>query len=289
LAAAPAWSQNDKKLSAREVFYSAPAEASPAKPASAQKKTTPKSASAAQKKPQAEIGESRGGTAASSGAGRIPSGGQVVMAAYDAGHLYPLGLRYSILKRDGDSSVEVSSGEMFHSGDRIRLRVESNADGYLYIIHRGSSGTWKPLFPSSEFAAGSNRIEKGRVYDIPRGYVFTFDEQPGEEKVFLVLARQPEADLERLIYSLSDSPQAPPAEAVQPAEAKILLAQNLVNIEDGVVDRLRNVYARDLIVEKVDEVTPSAAAPAGEKAVYVVNPARAGDSRVVADLTLSHR
>jgi hypothetical protein len=50
------------------------------------------------------------------------------------------------------------------------------------------------------------------------------------------------------------------------------------------------VYARDLIIEKVDETSPPvAAAPAKEKAVYVVNPARSGESRVVADVTLNHK
>ena len=51
----------------------------------------------------------------------------------------------------------------------------------------------------------------------------------------------------------------------------------MVNIDDGLVDRMRNVYARDLIIEKVDETSPAAAAaPAKEKAVYVVNPSRGG-------------
>ena len=70
----------------------------------------------------------------------------------------------------------------------------------------------------------------------------------------------------------------------------MLLAQNLVNIDNGVVDRMRKVYARDLIIEKVDEASPpAAAAPAKEKAVYVVNPSRSADSRVVADVTLTHK
>ena len=202
--------------------------------------------------------------------------------------MYPLGLRYSILKREGAESTEVTPGAVFRSGDRIRLRVEANADGFLYIVHRGSSGVWKPLFPSSEVAGGSNKIEKGKSYEIPSGYVFTFDEQPGEEKLFIVLSRRTESDLEGLIYSLSGSQK--PAEPAQPPQGKVMLAQNMVNIGDGVVDRLRKVYARDLIIEKVDETTPAAAsAPAREKAVYVVNPARSGDSRVVADVTLTHK
>jgi len=57
-----------------------------------------------------------------------------------------------------------------------------------------------------------------------------------------------------------------------------------------VVNQMRKAYGRDLIIEKVDEAAPAvSAAPATEKAVYVVNPARSGDSRVVADVTLTHK
>jgi hypothetical protein len=94
--------------------------------------------------------------------------------------------------------------------------------------------------------------------------------------------------LDGLIYSLSGSQQ--PTEPARPPQSKELLAQNRVNIRDGVVNRMREVYARDLIIEKVDETTPAvASAPPKEKAVYVVNPARSGDSRVVADVTLTHK
>ncbi len=286
LTGGPAWSQTQKRLSAREIFYSAPAEAPPAK------KTAAKQSTPAKKKTEVESARTKPVTTPppppERSTSRTPSGGQVIPASYSNEPVYPLGLRYSILKREGSESTEVSPGTVFRTGDRIRLRVEANADGYLYIIHRGSSGVWKPLFPSSEVAGGSNRIEKGKSYEIPSGYVFTFDEQPGEEKLFIVLSRRSESDLDGLIYSLSGSQK--PAEPAEPPQGKVMLAQNMVNIGDGLVDRLRKVYARDLIIEKVDETTPAAAsAPAKEKAVYVVNPARSGDSRVVADVTLTHK
>ena len=280
-----AWSQTEKRLSAREIFYSAPAEAPPAK------KSTPKQVAPAKKKAVVESAQTKPATPPpppASSPSRTPSGGQVIPASYSNEPVYPLGLRYSILKREGSESTEVNPGAVFRSGDRIRLRVEANADGFLYIVHRGSSGVWKPLFPSSEVAGGSNKIEKGKSYEIPSGYVFTFDEQPGEEKLFIVLSRRTESDLDGLIYSLSGSQK--PTEPARPPEGKVMLAQNMVNIGDGVVNRLRKVYARDLIIEKVDETTPPAASvPAKEKAVYVVNPARSGDSRVVADVTLTHK
>jgi hypothetical protein len=195
----------------------------------------------------------------------------------------PLGLRYSLLKIDRGTGVEVATDEVFRAGDRIRLSVEANDAGYLYIVNRGSSGVWKVLFPSSEIGGGDNAIERGRRYEIPSGFTFTFDEQPGAEKLFIILSRRPEADLEKLIYSLG---QRRPVEDTRPEPgAKVLLAQSTAPIDDALIGRFRT-YARDLIIEKVDAATPG---PKPEKAVYAVNTTGAADSRVVADVTLQHK
>ena len=139
----------------------------------------------------------------------------VVPASYSTDTTVPLGVRYSILRREGAESVEASPDAVFRSGDRIRLRVEVNGSGYLYIIHRGSSGVLEAAVPlRGDQRAATTVWRRGKTYEIPSGYVFTFDEQPGEEKLFIVLSRQPEADLERLIYSLERQPKgrhAPPS------------------------------------------------------------------------------
>ena len=91
-----------------------------------------------------------------------------------------------------------------------------------------------------------------------------------------------EADLERLIYSLGEGGGRP---AAKPDRSKLLLAANITPIDDMLVGRLRRTYARDLIIEKVDETTPG---PRAEKAVYAVNPSGRPDARVIADITLNH-
>ena len=275
---AAAWSQTPSRLSAREIFYSAPSEPAARKPAAQQP-------AKAKEKPPAETAQSKSVTSKPSSSAPAAN---VVPVSYTPGDPVPLGLRYSILQRMDSGSIEVDSDTVFHSGDRIRLRVDVNTTGYLYIISRGSSGNWKPLFPSSEIAGGDNRVQKGNRYDIPPGYVFAFDEQPGKEKLFLVFSRQPVTDLEALIYSLSNEQKSKPKEPTRPESSKMLLAQ--VNIQDNLINRLRNVTSRDLIIEKVDETaTPAPSAPEKEKAVYVVNPSHSADARVVADVTLVHK
>jgi len=243
-----------KKLTARELFYAAVDAPAPAahKTARSEKKakTNPNPT------PQPTI--------------------PVMTAAYKP-QGPALGLRYTILKRIQDSQVETDADAVFHAGDRIRLAVETNDDGYLYIVNRGSSGTWKVLFPSAEIKNGDNHIQRLARFEIPSGYTFTFDEQPGEEKLFIVLSRQPEPDLEGLIYSLGQKGGT----AEKP---KVLLAS--AAFSDDVVGKLRNAYARDLIVEKVDDEQAGAKK---EKAVYAVNPSGSADSRVVADIALRHQ
>ncbi len=272
-----ALAQQGTKLTARELFYSAVDTPAPAAHKAEKPAAKPKPARHKSVPPADETASDRTQASPSGGSQTVP----VVNAAYrPQGPRPALGLRYTILKKAGDQPVEVGADTVFHAGDRIRIAVEANDDGYLYVVNRGSSGTWKLLFPSPEIKDGDNRIQKRVRYEIPSGYIFTFDEQSGEEKLFIVLCRQPEPDLEGLIYSLGNPAKEKPALE----KPKLLLAS--AAFSDDMIGKLRNAYARDLIVEKVDD---EQAGPKKENAVYAVNPSGSVDSRVVADVTLKHQ
>ena len=287
-----------KKLTARELFYSAVE--TPSAPAAVSKAPKPAtSAKAKQSRRRTNQQAATGGSVTNPSeemANRLPAPKPetpsnsetvpVINAAYKPhGAGMPLGLRYTILKKTGDEQAEVNPDTVFHAGDRIRLSVQTNTDGHLYVVTRGSSGTWKLLFPSGEIEGGDNSIQKLVSYQIPAGYTFTFDEQPGEEKLFIVFSRQPEADIEKLIYSLGQGGSTPAAtEPTAPARPKLLLAS--AAFSDDMIGKLRNTYARDLIIEKVDD---QQSGMKQEKAVYAVNPTGSADARVVADITLKHQ
>lgn len=211
-------------------------------------------------------------------------------------NLPPLGLRYSLLKRTPQGLAEVSTDTEFHAGDSIRLSVMGNRRGYLYVIARGSSGVWSPLFPHPESAQPGNEIVPGRLYQIPggEGEYFTFDEQPGEERLFLVFSARPVEDLEDLIGTLSGRKPALPDRPARPSSPPTMTASRY---DDAWAERLRSqVQSRDLVFTKVDRDTAAAPSPVGggpEAAVYVVNAATAGNAaaqgRVIAELTLRHR
>ena len=200
----------------------------------------------------------------------------------------PLGLRYSILKKVEGDLTELPPDTVFHNGDRIQLGIQVNSAGYLYIIQRGSSGGWSPLFPSAEIKDTDNQVEPDRTYVIPANGRFRFNEQPGEERLFIVLSRRPEPDMVKMIDLLRNrggqihgsDPHG------QVPDGQIALASNVQPADDSEVDRLRTAYARDLLVEEVNEDLSS---DNTDRAVYVVNPKGGEDAIVVADVPLVHR
>lgn len=101
------------------------------------------------------------------------------------------GLRYWIeMKRDGNTQ-HVSNKTQFKSGDSIRFHVRSNINGYAYILlSSGSRGEQSVLFPD-EKAGENNKIGAGREYILPQDGSLTFDENPGTEKLTLLLSRTP--------------------------------------------------------------------------------------------------
>jgi hypothetical protein len=274
-----------QELTARQLFYKGDAE--PAKPAakapakkSAPKKTeakaAPKVAAPAPTAPSTEVATPPSRPV------------QATSAAYVTSDR-PLGLRYAVVQVKDGAESEVSPEATFHSGDFVRVKVEGNREGYLYVVARGSSGNWKPLFPAPDINGGDNKIAGHRGYRLPSDtQAFSFDEQAGEERLFVIFSAEPVKDIDELIPSLAQ-PAAAPKKELAPPGAMIMASARPMN--DEFVSRLRNTYSRDLIGQTVAPGPAPAAAPAGpatlpENAVYVVN--KSG-GRVVADIRLEHK
>jgi uncharacterized protein DUF4384 len=336
--ASAAFAQSNGSLRARELFYTPPPDAKPAQTAapkppvpaapsakdtakkaapaasSGANPTTPVSASASApsastrpaspEKPNASPATPAAQVSASAASPRQAVPTRLVSSA--PLEAIPLGMRYAVLRRnDSGKFLEVDPASTFHSGDRIRLEVQANSTGYLYVVAQGSSGNWQVLFPSRDVAGGSNEVHRGEVRQIPAGNrgQFVFDEQPGSEKLFFVLTRQPEDSLDKLIYSVQGAPTptaAPPAPS-QSEPPRVMLASAAIG--DDVISRIRGrMQSRDLIFETVDNDEPPSTASAEslkptaapdevqfKKASYVVNPSTAADARVVADIKLNHK
>jgi hypothetical protein len=83
----------------------------------------------------------------------------------------------------------VTTASTFRSGDRIKLHIETNQNGYLYVINVGSTGQSHFLFPNS--GVNSNFVTAWTPYEIPYNTYMRFDANPGEELLLVMLSPNP--------------------------------------------------------------------------------------------------
>jgi hypothetical protein len=110
-----------------------------------------------------------------------------------------IGVGYTIFGRDeAGSAVRVDPKREFKSGDAIRILIESNTDGYLYIFDAENDETPSLIFPNARLNGGDNRISAHVPYEIPSSAErdetlrwFVFNETPATERVYVVVSRQP--------------------------------------------------------------------------------------------------
>jgi serine/threonine protein kinase len=124
-------------------------------------------------------------------------------------------MKVSLIRRDKRGNEEVVSPETrFYNGDGVRIRIQSDQNGFLYILSRGSSGKVSMLYPDRRIQSGNNRIAKEQVVSIPtdRGW-YTLNNAPGTEMIYLVFA---ENKTERFISELENA--ASQAKITLPAE-----------------------------------------------------------------------
>jgi hypothetical protein len=110
-----------------------------------------------------------------------------------------LGLGLTLFTRDVNGlSVRVDPSHEFHRGDRVRVLLETNSDGYLYIFNTTNNGQPVMIYPSPELDEAGNFIRSHVPFEIPSSAAmeerlrwFTFDENAGTERLYFVFSRDP--------------------------------------------------------------------------------------------------
>jgi hypothetical protein len=110
-----------------------------------------------------------------------------------------IGLGYTLFMRDADGrGVRVEPTHEFRNGDRVRLALEPNTDGYLYIFDSEDGGPVRMIYPDARLDGGDNWIEAHVPMEIPsseeseeRLRWFEFYGQPGGDRIFVVVTREP--------------------------------------------------------------------------------------------------
>ena len=72
-----------------------------------------------------------------------------------------------LLEKEDHGKVTVTEpGHVFESGDHLRFRFTPNFGGTLFVMDRGTSGSYTLLFPKED--TGTNdKIEAGKAYLLP--------------------------------------------------------------------------------------------------------------------------
>lgn len=209
------------------------------------------------------------------------------------------GVQYWIeLKRNG-RVTRVNNKFDFRSGDRIKIHVKSNIDGFAYVILKeGSEGEHAVLFPDAKLR-DDNRIKAGIDYALPGDGYLMFDSHPGNEKLMLVLSRGPvRAD----DYLKTNKPRVlvasrePGAKDLVPGSAVVSFDDNN-QIADLQVDESTPIASASshasttgpAIATASDTInpTPAAGTPAGNFVTTVVE--RNPQVVLALDIVLSHK
>lgn len=110
-----------------------------------------------------------------------------------------IALGYTIFMRDMNGrAVRVDPAREFHNGDRIRISLEPNVDGYVYVFHTENDGPPEMIYPDARLEGGENWIEAHVPIDIPstleadeRLRWFQFYGNAGTERLYVVITRDP--------------------------------------------------------------------------------------------------
>jgi hypothetical protein len=214
---------------------------------------------------------------------RVPATPGVAAEAVGTPHL---GFRYSValVNQTSGKAEAVDPDRDFRKGECVRLEVESNQSGYLYVLSKQSSGAWLPLFPSSEIRDQSNVIDPGQKVRAPKDYCFEISDPPGTETLFVVLSRSPR-DFFELYDAIKTPAAAPPPSSARSSSNPVQLADaRLVN---SAVEKMAKAFGtRDLVIKKV---TPATDQRETDYSVYVVNGSDKPSSTVVKKVEIRHR
>jgi hypothetical protein len=107
-----------------------------------------------------------------------------------------LALGYTLFLRDSSGQpARVDPSHRFSEGEAMRVVVEPNSDGYLYIFDREGSGPVQMIFPDLRLRSGDARIAAHMALQIPNGSTdkdwFAFTGQPQTERLILVFSKEP--------------------------------------------------------------------------------------------------
>jgi hypothetical protein len=110
-----------------------------------------------------------------------------------------IGVGLTLFMRDSNGlAVRVDPNHDFHKGDRVRVLLETNVDGHLYIFNTTDGGDPVMVYPDVQLDDAGNFMQAHVPFEIPSSVAseerlrwFRFDENAGTERLYFVFTREP--------------------------------------------------------------------------------------------------
>jgi len=110
-----------------------------------------------------------------------------------------LGLGLTLFMRDSNGlAVRTDPSRVFQKGDRVRVLLETNSDGYIYIFNTTNDGPPVMIYPDADLDEAGNYLQAHVPFEIPSSIAteerlrwLAFDENAGNERLFFVFTREP--------------------------------------------------------------------------------------------------
>ena len=110
-----------------------------------------------------------------------------------------IGIGLTLFMRDSNGlAVRTDPDRVFQKGDRVRVLLETNTDGYLYIFNTTNHGPATMIYPHADLDEGGNYLQAHVPFEVPTSLAseerlrwFAFDEAAGTEHLFFVFTREP--------------------------------------------------------------------------------------------------
>jgi hypothetical protein len=99
------------------------------------------------------------------------------------------GLKLIIYQKTAGGMVAVSPEKSFRSGDRFKLNLQSNFDGFVYVVNTTPGGENWLLFPRKQ--SRGNNVRAGNSFSLPAASEFRFNDEAGIEVLQIVMSRSP--------------------------------------------------------------------------------------------------
>lgn len=114
-----------------------------------------------------------------------------------------MGIGLTLFMRDSSGlAIRTDPGHVFQKGDGVRVLLETNSDGYLYIFNTTNNGPAVMLYPNPELDEAGNYLQAHVPFEIPSSMAteerlrwLVFDENAGDERLFFVFSREPLAGI----------------------------------------------------------------------------------------------